>query len=359
MENIGDIDMSSRELRVRVVEFGRHFSATVEQAADEIIAASDDDPGIRKAALLWKMQAIPAAQEAVLQVDPLMSLVDIWAFSMQMHDYFVSGGGRGQFGSWQQDAVLTAKSLQEDATDLARHVSVSGEIARHESEIRAWSLNHPIERSLLLRDSVVGSGADLLGEQQGAFALVDDMNSTTREMANRLAFYNEHLLKQVQWSAEALSSDLMSDHGMDSLVFRMSAALEASERMMTLLPDLAEHERLALTAELARERAIILDAINTQRIETLEVLRSERIAALESLSGERALILEAVRTEREVVLNALSELMEQIPDQSRSVVDHAVWRLAQLLLAVLVVTIFGLVVLLLVWRLTSRNAART
>ncbi len=355
MENTGDIDMSSRELRVRVVEFGRHFSASVEQAANEIIDAAKDDPDVRSAALLWKMQAIPAAHEAVLQVDPLMSLVDIWAFAMQMHDYFASGAGQDNLGEWQPKAVDTATALWRDATDLAKRVSVSGKIARHESEILAWAQNHPIEQSLLLRDSVIGSGAELLGEQRGAFALVDDMNATTREMANRLAFYNEYLLKQVQWSAQAVASALTSEYHLDSLVYRISSTLETSDRLMTDLPRLVEHERRALMAELALECALVINEIDVQRIATLEALRHERIAALDAVSRERELVLEALRAEREVVMNALTEMMEKVPDHSRSVVDHAVWRLAQLLAVLLVVSLVAALVLLLAWRATARS----
>ena len=85
------IDASAGEIRVRAVQLGRLFSTEIERAADSIRAVTGE-PSIRRHALLWKMYAIPAAHEAVLLPDPALSILDAWAFAVQMEEYF----GRGE-----------------------------------------------------------------------------------------------------------------------------------------------------------------------------------------------------------------------------------------------------------------------
>jgi len=77
------INVSAGEIRVRAVQLGRLFSAEIERAADSIRAVTAE-PSIRRHALLWKMYAIPAAQEAVLLPDPAPSIVDAWAFARSL-----------------------------------------------------------------------------------------------------------------------------------------------------------------------------------------------------------------------------------------------------------------------------------
>lgn len=330
MVNVGDIEMSSRELRVRVVEFGRHVAATVEQQADRI-AAETDDPDVRRSAIRWKARAIPAAQEAVLQIDPLMSFVDIWAFTMQMERFFESGDGASWFGASQPAAIATAKQLLDDARALALRISISGDIEVHEAEIRRWADGHPIRDDLLLRDSVIGSGADLLGDQRGAFALVEDMNSTTREMAYRLAFYNEYLLKQVRWAIDLGGGTLMDSLDIDSTFSALRRTMALAESATDDIGAIAERERTALLEALSVERRILLAEIERQRLASFSSIAGERAIVLDALAAERVAAMESIAAEREAAIETLLQLFDEGKLESRAVVDHAMYRLAQIL----------------------------
>lgn len=342
MVNVGDIEMSSRELRVRVVEFGRHVASTVEQNADRIAGATDD-PAVRRSAIRWKARAIPAAQEAVLQIDPLMSFVDIWAFTMQMETFFESGDGASWFGTSQPEAIATSKQLLADARALALRISISGDIDVHEAEIRRWADGHPIRDDLLLRDSVIGSGADLLGDQRGAFALVEDMNATTREMAYRLAFYNEYLLKQVRWAIDLGGGSLMDSLDIDSTFAALRRTMALAETATDDVSAIAERERSEILEALRAERRILLAEIERQRLASFESIAGERAIVLDALSAERIAAMQAIAAEREAALETMLQLFDEGKQESRAVVDHAMYRLAQLLA---VAGIIGLLVVI-------------
>ncbi len=359
MEDVGDIEMSARELRVRVVEFGRSFSASVEQSADRIIAATES-PAERRAAILWKVRAIPAAQEAVLQIDPLMALVDVWAFAMQMEVFFDSGPGSHWFEPGNDEALRTARRLVLDAHNFAVRVSVSGNVDAPEAEIRGWVGNHAIGDDLFLRDSVIGSGANLLGSQRGAFALVEDMNTTTREVGYRLAFYNEYLLKQVRWAIELGGEEFFDVPAIDSLLTAVHQTMATADGLTSEFDALAARERDVLLTMVGSERRIVLADLERQRIAMLAALADERGIVLDALTLERIAAMESIRGEREATLAVLAAMVENGKSEARAIVDYAMYRVAILFAVGLFVLLVVVVVVVVVLRRSlGRKEIRT
>ncbi len=80
---LDDVRFSSQELRLRINNFAIRFSGIVESAADEIISNSDDLV-IKQNGLLWKLNSIPALDEAVFIIEPFAAAIDTWAFCLQM-----------------------------------------------------------------------------------------------------------------------------------------------------------------------------------------------------------------------------------------------------------------------------------
>ncbi len=73
MKSVGTVTLTTNELRLRAYEYESWFSAVVQSSADQIIGAMRE-ARIREAALLWKINAIPAMQKAIFQTDPLAGL---------------------------------------------------------------------------------------------------------------------------------------------------------------------------------------------------------------------------------------------------------------------------------------------
>ncbi|MCL7991619.1 MAG: hypothetical protein M8840_10795, partial [marine benthic group bacterium] len=93
----GAAELPSRRVRIGADHTGARIMGAVEVTADSIIKATSD-PDVRRNALAWKANAIPAIQTTTHHPDPLISFVDGWVLALMMADYFETGRGRDQFG---------------------------------------------------------------------------------------------------------------------------------------------------------------------------------------------------------------------------------------------------------------------
>ncbi len=341
MATATSIATSVGEIRVRAVHLGRLFSMEIERAADSIRAVTDE-PSIRRHALLWKMYAIPAAHEAVLLPDPALSIMDVWAFANQMEQYFDRGAGRDVFGAHQQIALDAVRRLDRAVLDQAILVTDSTrDIEGARARLDAFVDQYPIQGPQFGRTSIAVISAELLGTNIGsAVAAVGNINQTVGEIANRLAFYNEYLLKQASWATQQLLEEVTSDTSVTAVLASAAEALQNASALAEALPTLVESERATVVDALRAELAVLMQSVNAQRTATLEVLSAELEALFDAVAQERVLFMDAVRAER---IATIDDAVQLIQDS----IDHAVWRAVQLLAAVGVfaVLLAGVVVL--------------
>ncbi len=322
------ITASMGELRVRAVQLGRQFSMEIERAADSIRAVSDE-PAVRRHALLWKMYAIPAAHEAVLLPDPALSIMDVWAFAKQMEQYFDRGAGRDVFGPHQQIALDAVQRLDRAVLDQAVLVTDSTRnVEGVRAQMDAFVDQYPIQGPQFGRTSIAVVSADLLGTNVGsAVAAVGDINQTVGEIADRLAFHNEYLLKQASWTILQLLEEVAYDTSVTAALASATEALRNASALAEGLPALVESERATVVDALRRELAVLLQSVDVQRVATLQVLSAELAVLIDAIERERVIAFEAVTAERVAAIDAVVPLIQ-------NAIDHAVWRAAQLLAAV-------------------------
>ena len=72
-----DVAVTSNQLRLRMRSLVGPMSAQIEQAADQIIAGTADKT-VKRAALLWKIEAVPALRKALFEPDPYSAVMDTW-----------------------------------------------------------------------------------------------------------------------------------------------------------------------------------------------------------------------------------------------------------------------------------------
>jgi hypothetical protein len=102
------------------------------------------------------------------------------------------------------------------------------------------------------------------------------------------------------------------------------------------------------------ELADLTSAIESMRLATLETVSGERAAVLEALTRERVATLEAVTAQRIATLAAVDSILAGTLDRSERLVDHIIWRLAQLFAVGFLVLAVAAVIFLRVWR-TART----
>src|SRR4029077_1229604 len=134
-----------RDLNARMLtrDYAERFSGAVVQAADDI-AASTPAPARQEAAVRWKLSAVVASRRAATQMAPMIALLDSWALSAQMREFFDTGAGATLFGDQQDIARQTAQALEQDATRLAVGLTSKAEFASYEQFIAGYVREHPL-----------------------------------------------------------------------------------------------------------------------------------------------------------------------------------------------------------------------
>src|SRR5512144_377956 len=86
------LESSTAELRIRAVELGREAMREIEIAADSIDTRTDD-LHVRRNTLYFRLSAVPALTEASLRPDPVVAMLDLYAFRSQIANFVASPAG--------------------------------------------------------------------------------------------------------------------------------------------------------------------------------------------------------------------------------------------------------------------------
>ena len=346
MSSVENVDMTSTELRLHAYGYAERFSADVEHAADEILAGTED-ANVRRNALLWKMNALPAMQVAVFQSDPLMGFLDAWTLTVQMRDFFTTGAGRDAFGPLQSIAVEASEALERRVGEVIASVTVSGEAPEGWGIVRAWADSHPISSMEFLRETTADQFADVLGQNQaGGLAVLGSLAMQATDMSERLKVYAATLPRQIRWQSELILLDLLHEADIEEFLGNVESIDRSALRLAdfgdtvpALVGDQAAFAIDALSAELLAS----LREVDRQRIETIEALTRERIAVMEQLDNELIAMMEQVA--------ALADsTIRRTPGALNDVVDHAFARALVLLALIFVGGLVFAFLLRLMWR---------
>jgi hypothetical protein len=356
-KNPDGIEISKAELRIRVRSLAIPFSGIIEDAADGIIADTTD-PEIRKLALLWKINGIPAMQAALFQAKPLAALLDAWALTIQTSNSLQSGPASNLPDEVKARAMKAITMMESEILGIANLLGPSDAVGELRADVETWARNHPITTSQTTRTPTSGELARLTADNKiGLRKTVVAVNETMDDLASRMDVYTNFLPKQARWQAEYMVGEMMGGEDLGTVVSEfteLSNAIEAMAETVNDAPTLIAGERTAVLAALQGERIAAIQAINQQMQEAFEFvtherveaftthLKEERIAVLEAMTAERIAALEALREERIATLEQVESMTDTlVADSLKRLIDHAFIRLAQLGIVVLIIVGIG------------------
>jgi hypothetical protein len=273
--------ISEADLHEALADYSARFAAVVGGAADDIHDGTRD-LGLRKRALLWKIQMIPLLQEAAFSADAREGYVSVLTLAVLMRQYLTEGDGRDVFADLQPGAAAAARELEDDARtlgaaflepkDLERATRQVEEFARrrpirgrefdvqaahlaiaevHTSSAFAWVVDLPMSPFRALEG--VSSGAQAIHEFNRTAAAFSQI---VEGIPQQLRWQSELLLYDVE-ERETLVQGLAAFQSLTESASRASAAVEA-------LPDelratLAESEDALVRAHqvLASAQALV------------------------------------------------------------------------------------------------------
>jgi hypothetical protein len=325
-----DLTVVGTELRVRVRSLIAPYVGAVESVAD---TAAVRCPSARANTLAWKLAAVPAAQDALLQTDPLVALIDAWAYAAQLRNLLAGPDGQAALGECAAEASSQMGRLAGSAREIAAALAKT-DAARADDFVERWARAHPL-RSL---DAPRATVAEALAGQSarqglGALAAVGTIVESLDDLTIQVAAYRETLLKEARWTGElaalqAADSDMARRAVKD--VDRFAAAADRMGLFLERLPALIDREREASFAALRDERKAAMADIDRQRVETLEAVQRGADAAVGRVD-------EVARAS-----------IDQGAARAESIVDHVFLRLVQLVIGL---GILGVLLLLLAPRI--------
>ena len=337
MRQSGAVSSSALELRARVNELADRLAGRIAETAGRIEAAAED-PAIRRGAVAFKADAIPALYTAAFRTDPLTGLVDVWVLAFQIDQFLTDGAGRDMFGPQQPLAREGARVLLAEADAAVQEIAAGPEaFARHRARFESWAREHPLESSFSTRASVTTLMAGLRAEERDAFAAVGAVTETVENLSERLNTYANLLPRQARWQAELLAADLAAQYDVEGLLSEVRALGGVAQRaddLMSQVPDLLGGS--SIPELVADERRAVLAGVGEERTLALEFMTEERLAVLAALRDERIAALEALRQERIATLQEAEALRKRAWDEAvgdmRQLVDYTLLRVALLVL---------------------------
>jgi hypothetical protein len=348
---VKEVKVSGTELRLRTHAHADRAMGVIQEAANRIIAETDD-PEVRRNALLWKMNAIPAFQKAAFHYDPLVAMVDVRVLTGQMIEFFEDGAGKEVFGDWQPLARKAMETIEVDGRSMAAGFAdgkTSRELRPH---LEAWVREHPIESLRFNRVSVTPLLAELTETRgRGAGAVMGSLDEGIGDLSDRMKIYADTMPNQARWQAELLIDDLLRSGQLDELLDDFGRLGELTGTLEELTgplgelalqaPELLERERQILLEAMREERRVLTGFVDGQRTASFEGIAAERLALLAFVREERIATIEQLHQERLDIMQELEELSVKMLDTSvertASLIDHLFWRLAQLLGALILV----------------------
>jgi hypothetical protein len=344
-----DIVANSEQMRLRMRAHVQPLTGVIVSAADQIMAGTTNR-AIRRQALLWKIDAVPALREALFLPSPVAAVFDAWVMTFQMTDYFDKGPGKEGLGEAHAIAVTTCQHLETELARLAASVTISGDVSKARAFAKQWAADHPMRQSIAGRESILIQVTDM--EIAASFSTTEAagyLTVTLDDLNRRLEIYSAQLPEQARWQAELFAMDAAQDYQVEKAIPLAERAVKSSEQAVTAVDRLAPAvERVAVVAEsapkiIADERGAAIKAMQEELSHTLTFIQEERIATLKHLTAER---IAAVQDLRDTVVQERKTLTQDLDRMSVKVVDHAFLRAAQLCAVVLVVLFAAIVALM-------------
>jgi len=338
MKDLEGVKMTAAELGIRMSEFGKYFISKTEEASEEIRIQSKDIT-VKKNALKWRLNAIPAAIQSLSILDPVAAGIDIWALCEQQQQFFTYGNGKNLFGKYQYIAIEASTELMDEMEALANDFRDKKYRSNVSQNILEWTKENPIKDLNFHRRSTLDVLAKTLGSEEYSLgSTVGSIAIGVHDIRKQITLYTDLLPKQIKWQAQYELYNFLGDSLIEKSINNFDRVILSTERISKMIeesPELVKEIQLSTLVE-----------INKQRLETLGMISQERIAILEAVTMERIAILETIHNERTESLDRIEEIASKTIIQSSlfaaDVIDKIFWKTLILLALIFI----GLLVLI-------------
>ena len=157
-------------------------------------------------ALRWKLSASKASQSAATQMAPMMALLDTWALTEQMRQFFATGSGATLFGTEQGVAREVAERLRGRSAPGARRDvrRRAGALSGVRGTLHARASIHRSALCPPVRRGPMGRGNESAGEPRGRVGTVSQSMS---DISERFRMFGQSAPSQAAWEVRLALGD--------------------------------------------------------------------------------------------------------------------------------------------------------
>jgi hypothetical protein len=324
-----------QEARLLTRDYAAHFAGTITHLLDEA-PHGNRDPAIQLQALRLKLGAVTEITRASTGLSPIVSLLDTWAFAVQLRDFLVAGAGAHLLGSAQPEVRLGVTKLADEADALARKAAGS-DYPRYQAFVADYAQRYPLQSADLVRASVLSTW---MGEERDTNPLhsAGTVAQALGDVSDRMRIYGERIPAIGLWQAElALDRAGFDDAAYRATLRNINTQLARISTLADTSPALA-HEAIGELRGSLRDSSDRLDASWVQMLRTLRV---EREALAANIAAERGAATAAFDVQRARMTADAARITASAVDTSWRELRKLV-REALLLVIVLLVLVLGL-----------------
>lgn len=370
--------ISQDELREALLQFAGRFESTIIATANTI-ASETKDVSIQRRALRWKLGMTPAITDAAFLNEPEAAYVALLTLATSLDEYLTTGSGREVFGEKQPLAVATSGELVAAAIDVGNRFLDEKQLARVTAEVEALVRDQPIRGEFVAEkvQSLVAASAmspifdwitaipmspfrALQGVDHGAQA-IHEFNDTAMQMTRVV----DSMPRMIRWNLQLLALDLSEQGNIEASVESFATLARSAESLSKTAEDLPGMLQ-ALLAEAERSgKSLEPLATSIERSATAVAAAGEAWGGLVAELSKppedptrpsrpfdirewqaTAEQITAAATELRTLLDSagalagsdalagplaeISTRIDRAESGARALVDHAAWRLLQL-----------------------------
>ena len=341
-----------QRLRTATRDFGEIFFTAIEKTAQSI-QNNTTDTKYKENAITWKINAQAIAIDAIYKNQPAIAFVDMWAFTIQMHNFFATEKGKELFGPYVQEVLKTSSAMENAVATLAQQYFSKKDAQDIRTFLDSYVQKHPITDLTFQRYPVytlwaanvakknreiqeANKGKKKNEKQEKIGTTVGTMPEVLSDMSDRIAVLTRQVQKNLVWQTELLA--LNGDVDVKLLGKTVDNMYESSIELKDIL--LNKDDTLNTFASVLTDKMYPV-------ITTLDTTGNKYMVRLESLSTNVATMLETQRlaiealvaNERATILATLDTMREstikQVMQELSAMISSVLWVLIVFLLVVL------------------------
>lgn len=305
--------LPKEQMQVRTMTRGFYYdmSGLVARTADSIIGLSKD-PGVRMAAVQWKIRASRAGVTAAMQANPDVALADLWILCRRMDERFAATPDSLLFGRWSGMARHTARRLEQRISRLAGQLLPSERYALMMRFVDTFVRENPVAEADASDRTMLAWFEFLKENDVEPVYAVGSIAEVLADVNDRVSGQTQQLTNSLGWSKQLFEMRMAQDSLQGRLMMQFDSLDADFGRLVYVAEHLPEISEQALQ-ELNTRASQLIGTMNAMMEEAFAGFDRQRMELQAYVSREReALIGQFEATGKELLRTMLDEIPELI-----------------------------------------------